>query len=110
LNEAHHVADPLGGGGEALHLEISGARILGDLAMRLAVETCVPISPTETASSSAVAATVCTLAEASSEAEATTLTRSLVSLATVDRARAVSSIVRALSAKAPRMPAIKPRN
>ena len=80
------------------------------LTMRLAVDTRVPISPTETASSSAVAATVCTLAEASSEAEATTLTRSLVSLATVDSARAVSSMVRALSAKAPRMPAIEPRN
>ncbi|HEX2211699.1 MAG TPA: ABC transporter ATP-binding protein [Longimicrobium sp.] len=38
------------------------------------------------------------------------LTRSLVSLARVESARAVSSICRALSAKAPRMPAIEPRN
>ena len=78
--------------------------------MRLAVETRVPISPTDTASSWAVAATVCTLADASSEAEATTPTRSLVSLAKVESERAVSSMDRALSAKAPRMPAIEPQN
>jgi hypothetical protein len=80
------------------------------LTMRLAVDTRSPMSPTETASSSAVAATVCTLAEASSDADATAVTRSLVSEATFDSTRAVSSIVRALSAKAPRMPAIEPRN
>ena len=74
--------------------------------MRLAVETRVPISPTDTASSSAVAATVCTFADASSDPEATEVTRSLVSDATLDSARAVSSMVRALSAKAPRMPAM----
>jgi hypothetical protein len=64
-----------------------------------AVETRVPILLTETASSSAVAARVCTFAEASTEAEATTPTRSLVSLASVDRVRTVSCVCRALSAE-----------
>ena len=75
----------------------------------LAVATREPMSLNDMASSSAVAATDCTFAEASSDADAT-VTRSFVSVATLDSTRAVASIFLALSAKAPRMPAIDPRN